>query len=326
VRSARGLAGLLVALCAAVGAAILAPSGAAPPSAATSQSAVAADAAAADATATMPGAATGAAPRTQLFLGGGAAAEWGRFVASETEIAAAAMPLRLGLALPDSVTIVLCAHVDEFRRIAGPMAQPGVLGVARPWDRLVALQMAALGPGPERSLVGTLRHELAHVTLGEAVRRGGVRLPTWFDEGVASWFGARHTDIGALDAASLTRAAELRLERLADGFPEGRERRVLAYTKSLMAIERLEAGEPGAVARIVRRLAAGEDFDSALVAATGLDVDALEEATRSATRRRWLPVALVRALASPYLLLALVVLVGYIARRRRLRRRLAEAD
>jgi hypothetical protein len=180
-------------------------------------------------------------------------------------------------------------------------------------------------PGPERSLVGTLRHELVHLALGATAARAGVRLPRWFDEGVASWIGGRYTDTGPIAAANLTRAPWLHLAALDVSFPGQRDRRQLAYAKSLAAVERLEELQPGAVAAVTRTISAGHDFHTAL-AVTGMTVDELDQETRRHTRWRWLVQAVPRAIASPWVLLALLTVVAFVVRRVRLRRRPVDDD
>jgi hypothetical protein len=172
-------------------------------------------------------------------------------------------------------------------------------------------------------VIGTLRHELAHLALGTVEDTGGP-IPRWFDEGVASWFAGSFAELGPLDLAPAATRRALSLERLAFGFPEDLDGRRVAYTKSLMAIELLERRGPGAVAAIGNALAGEMAFPEALHLVTGFDEAGLEAALQQETAPHGLLVAVLRRSLSPFLIMSGLVVVGFVLRRIRARRRLKQ--
>ena len=71
-------------------------------------------------------------------------------------------------------------------------------GRAPSWGAAIAVPGARtiLLRADEGDLSRTLRHELAHLALHEAV---AVRVPLWFDEGYASWAAGEWDRLGTLE-------------------------------------------------------------------------------------------------------------------------------
>jgi len=262
-------------------------------------------------------------PPVVRYGGQGNTPEVRRLLAAEIDRAVAQAPERLGGAVPTAIEVVICATQSEFRAAAGAGAGPFLLGVAQPDAGRIVLNGESLS-GVPASVVGTLRHELAHLTVHAAADRGGTYLPRWFDEGVASWFGNRYTELGPMQVEQLVNASWLALDALDVTFPEDVYRRRLAYEKSVRAIEEIERARAGAVAGIVGGLETGVPVLAALEADLGWTVDMLDERTRRTTRRSFFRHGLWSVATNVYALLALVVIIGFVLRRRRYRRRLSE--
>ncbi len=241
-------------------------------------------------------------------------------IATAAEDAARELPLRTGLGLPPRVEVVICGDAETFARIAGRAQVNWLLGVARPDRGLAALNGPLLVPGPERGPAGVLRHELAHLALGRA---GAGPLPRWFDEGVASWFAGGVTEVGPLDLVQFSASADLTLARLTHSFPEDPVALRSAYMKSNLVIEHLEKRHgPGTVAAICAAFARGIPFGVTLRAVTGLDVDELDAEFEHAQAPHGLFLGVLKRSISPFLLMALLAILAFLLRRRRLKRRL----
>lgn len=131
------------------------------------------------------------------------------------------------------------------------------------------------------ALAAVLAHELAHARIRQAC---GGRAPLWFHEGLAQWSEGRRATVrdtreaargdAVVSAGALDRSFSRRLTR-----SEARS----SYAQALSLVEHLVAlrGE-GAVACILRRLAAGGSFEDALAAETGLT-----EGELFASWKRW---------------------------------------
>jgi hypothetical protein len=249
----------------------------------------------------------------------------GRKLAPVALAAARALPERIGASLPGQVEVLIVEDAERFRALAHRDPRT-ILGAARPEAGLAVLNAARLGLGPEANAAGVLRHELAHLALGAIELRHGP-FPRWFDEGVASWFAGGAAELGPIDLAAQAGAAELELERLRTSFPEDPVGVSRAYAKSQLAvalIARRIGGDAPHLRPLVAALAQGVPFPEALRIHAGLDETALDRALRDETLGDALAAALTRhAQWVIGVAMAMLAGLGFLARRRRWRRRLA---
>lgn len=162
------------------------------------------------------------------------------------------------------------------------------LGRAPRWGAAVALPalrtIVIRADGEE--LPRTLRHELAHLALHERVQ---VRLPLWFDEGYAGWAAGEWERLGVLELNLAVARGALPGFRALDGSLRATETSAdAAYALAFSAVAELARRNPtGTLTPFLERLAAGEDFDAAVLATTGLTADRFEEAWQRGVRRRY---------------------------------------
>ena len=186
----------------------------------------------------------------------------------------------LGRRSPPPFRLILAHDADGLNRLTGGRAPAWGAGITLPGPRLVALRADA---DPS----GTLRHELAHLVLHDAVQ---VPLPLWFEEGYAV-YAAGEWDL--LDALELNYAVVGgstpgldSLNRALRGHPAGIS---TAYALSASAVlelaRRNPSSEPDAAGR--SGLSAGMPFDSALQATTGLTPENFDEAWQKGVRKRY---------------------------------------
>ncbi len=191
-------------------------------------------------------------------------------------------------------------------------------GFAFPGARTIVLRVDAGDPRQ------TLRHELAHFALHDAVK---VRLPLWFDEGYA-----------ALAAGELSRLEALRLNftvargRVPDFFELDRALRdsaptaEVAYALAASAVAMLARRHPTrSLAPLLEKLTRGEGFDSVVLATTGSPLGRFELEWQKDVRMRYGLLVWVVA-GGFWVLVAVVVLVAVWLRRRRDRPRREALD
>ena len=223
----------------------------------------------------------------------------------------------LGRRTPPPFRLILAHDAAGLNRLTGGRAPAWGAGITLPGPRLVALRADA-------DPAGTLRHELAHLVLHDAVQ---VRLPLWFEEGYAV-YAAGEWDL--LDALELNYAVVGgstpgldSLNRALRGHPAGIS---TAYALSASAVLELARRNPSrTLTPLVERLAGGMPFDSALVATTGLTPENFDEAWQKGVRKRyslftWL------AAGGAWALLSLALMAGTYWRRRADRRRRSALD
>ncbi len=191
-------------------------------------------------------------------------------------------------------------------------------GAAFPGGRTIVLRADA------GDLVGTLRHELAHLALHQAVRS---RVPLWFDEGYAS-VASGQWDLFDRLGVNLAVArghipglrgldAELRASQMsADA----------AYALAATAVLELARRNPtGTLEPLFERLENGASFEAAVLATTGLPLDRFDEAWRRSVRTRFGLITWTLA-TGLWVGMAILLALAYEARRRRDRPRRAALD
>jgi hypothetical protein len=159
----------------------------------------------------------------------------------------------------------------------------------------------------------TLRHELAHLALHQALSG---RVPLWFDEGYASWAAGEWERMGALELnLAVIRGAIPDLRGL-DGALRGSSSTAdAAYALAASAVTELARRNPSrSLTPLLDRLRRGEPFDQAVLATTGLSLDQFELAWRRGLRQRYSLVAWLVA-GGGWGILALVVWI-FVRRRR----------
>lgn len=214
-------------------------------------------------------------------------------------VTAVAWPEQLGLAM---ALARRAAKPTEWpglgRRSVGPLRLI-VVPDARRLDSLMSGRFPSWGVGatlaPERTILlradagdiyRTLRHELAHLALHQAVP---VRVPLWFDEGYASWAAGEWDRLGALELnLAVVRGAVPDLRAL-DGALRGSSSTAdVAYALAASAVVELSRRNPSkSLTPLLQRLATGTDFEAGVQATTGLTLAQFDREWRRALRRRY---------------------------------------
>ena len=217
----------------------------------------------------------------------------------------------LGLRDPGPLRLIVVSDAHLLDSLTAGRAPSWGAGIAVPGARTILLR------ADEGDLVRTLRHELAHLALHEAV---AVRVPLWFDEGYASWAAGEWDRLGTLELnLTVVRGAVPTLTGLDGALRGSASTADAAYALAVSAVAELARRNPtGTLTPLLRRLESGEDFDAAVLATTGLAVGRFEQEWQRTIRRRytlgnWL------IAGGGWLIVALLVAVQ-VRRRRRLDR------
>jgi hypothetical protein len=217
----------------------------------------------------------------------------------------------LGVRDPGPLRLIVVPGAHLLDSLTAGRAPSWGAAIAVPGARTILLR------ADEGDLVRTLRHELAHLALHEAV---AVRVPLWFDEGYASWAAGEWDRLGTLELnLTVVRGAVPTLTGLDGALRGSASSADAAYALAVSAVAELARRNPtGTLTPLLRRLESGEDFDAAVLATTGLAVGRFEQEWQRAVRRRytlgnWL------IAGGGWLIVALLVAVQ-VRRRRRLDR------
>ncbi len=219
----------------------------------------------------------------------------------------------LGQPLPWT-TVALTDRRAEFRRLLPPGTRPPQWAAALAFGHL---RYMVLGPdavlAPRMRLVRILAHEYSHV--GLAYRLGPHRVPRWFAEGLADLQGML---TGPLDPFAV--AHEIPLHDLERRFPGSGNLASEAYAQSRDFMAYLYGLRgPEGIRRLVDLLAKGQNLDEAIQVVYGQTTRQLEAQWRREWRYRKILLPLLTSGALLWIGAALLLLVGYVKRKRRMR-------
>jgi hypothetical protein len=190
--------------------------------------------------------------------------------------------------------------------------------VALPSERTIVLR------ADDADLSRTLRHELAHLALHQAVP---VRVPLWFDEGYAAWAAGEWERLGALELnLAVVRGAIPDLSQLDGDLRASSSTADAAYALAASAVTELARRNPsGTLTPLLTRLEGGQDFEAAVRTTTGLTLDRFEQNWQRTVRRHYsLGTWLIAG--GGWLLVAILILILPRFRRRADRARRAALD
>jgi hypothetical protein len=186
----------------------------------------------------------------------------------------------LGRSSPGPLQLILVPDARRMDSLSSGRAPTWGAAVALPGSRTILLRADV------DDLYRTLRHELAHLALHQAVM---VRVPLWFDEGYAAWAAGEWERLGTLELnLAVVRGAIPDLRSL-DGALRGSATTAdLSYALAASAVTELARRNPSqSLAPLLQRLRAGADFDTSVQATTGLTVAQFDDEWRRSLRRRY---------------------------------------
>jgi hypothetical protein len=243
-----------------------------------------------------------------------------RDLARNLLIAAQANDTFPGLPRPKSaVVIALAPDERRFREWTGSEFPEWGAAAAFPELQRIVMHGRAAAKSEDPRVV--LRHELAHLALGEAM---GALPPRWFNEGYASFAAGEwgREEILATSFALVLRGPRT-LESLDSAFEGGSTRATSAYALAHRAVAELAGLDRRRVLTLLfSHWKTTGSLDLGAREAYGITLAAFEERWRTRTRWRYGGIALLADLALVGGLLGLVVVPLYVRRRRREKKRL----
>ena len=218
------------------------------------------------------------------------------------------------------VEIALAPDQATFRAWVGAGAPEWGAAIAFPGEQRIVMQGRDAGADAGDPRV-TLRHELAHLALHDAL---GADVPRWFDEGYASYAaGEWGREEVLVTSLGLVWRGLPTLDGLDSGFYRGSETASRAYALAHRAVAELAALNPGGGLDLLFTHWEREgSFERALRRAHGMSTDEFEKHWRSRIRRQYGALALAADLSLLSVLLVFLLGPLWWQRRKRLLRRL----
>ncbi len=207
------------------------------------------------------------------------------------------------------IRLVVTADSQAFRDYTRGRLPGWGAGAAFPGGRTIVLRADA------GDLAGTLRHELAHIALHQAVPG---RVPLWFDEGYATMASGQWDLFDRLGInLAVAWGAVPDLRTLDAELRSSRMSADAAYALAATAVMELARRNPtGTLEPLFQRLGGGVRFEDAIIETTGLSLDRFDEAWRKSVRTRYGLVAWTVG-TGMWVGIAMLVALAYGIRRRR---------
>lgn len=225
----------------------------------------------------------------------------------------------------DSLDIYITATTDKFDSLAGNAVPDWGAAVAIPYRRMIVIKSPLILPG-DKSLGELTAHEYGHIALARAA--GFRRLPRWMDEGLAMYLSAEWgwgDNLAIAQAVALDRLIPLAEIEYINRF--NYDKAQLAYSESYLAFKYLLDiyGRSG-FHILLDNIKAGRRIDYAFIAATGSDYEAFETEFSAHLHGRYNIVTWFFNSNLLWVLLALIVVLGFILSRVRRKKRMEEID
>lgn len=226
------------------------------------------------------------------------------------------------LAGEEPIRIALAESEAAFDSLTAGAAPDWGAGVAFPQRGFIVLPAYASPRGNVGELPTVLRHELAHVALERYLSPAAI--PRWFTEGYASWAaGQLDFEAGWILRLSFLTGRAPPLDSLILGWPAGAADARVAYLLSASAVQWLhERGGDRVLALFLERWKASGRFEASLRATYGLTLGQFERYWIESVRRRYGWLVFFAQASVAWAMLTLLVLVLFVIRRRRDRKRL----
>lgn len=233
----------------------------------------------------------------------------------------------LGADVADALVIRIGRDPEEMSALAPPLAPPPAyaVGVAYPASGLVLLTLSAPETWERPDVPQVLAHELSHVALHRAA--GGHPVPRWLTEGLAI-HQARERSFERVQTLwdATVRGTLIPLDDLSRSFPSRPHQVSVAYAESADFVEWLRRRGDGdrQFAELVSRMARGQPFETAVSQTWSAGIGQLEHEWRAGLAERYGALPLLLGTGVIWALIAILVVLAWLRRRRDARATLSE--
>lgn len=247
------------------------------------------------------------------------------YVDSVIRVTHARLQSLLGAFTDDSLDVYVVADETRFDSLAGGFIPDWGAGVAIPRQGRIVIKSPLILAG-EKSLGELVAHEYAHVALARALYFRPV--PRWLDEGLAmyvsaEWGWADNVAVGwAVVTGGVVELPEIEKLNRFHG-----DRAQVAYSESYLAVKYfIDTYGRSGLDILLDGLKGQRGIDDAFVAATGADYRAFEQEFSAVLHGRYNLITMIFSSNLLWILLALVIIIGFILNRITRKKRMQRFD
>ena len=176
----------------------------------------------------------------------------------------------LGLESIAAVNVIMASDMKAFELLHGGAIPEWGIAFADVENQVLGINVNLVARNPRR-FSAVVRHELSHLLLAQRV--GGVRLPTWFMEGLALMQAGEWDFSDEWRFMTMAGRRDLPyLEELRGPFPRSVNRAALSYGMSYFAVQKLLGNRPGSLMTLTAFIRDAGDFESGFESAFGRTV------------------------------------------------------
>ncbi|MEO8876468.1 MAG: peptidase MA family metallohydrolase [Polyangiaceae bacterium] len=225
----------------------------------------------------------------------------------------------LGQTVLSHVEVRIARNAQDMAALAPPEVPPPAYATGVAYSSLHLVIIAMSGPGPAgdgTDVEEVFRHELAHVALEDATL--GHHVPRWFNEGFAIHASGESTFLRwkTLQDATLSKKI-LPLNELDQGFPSDNYNVSIAYAESADFVRFLvRHSDQKRFNSLIERVRTGTSFDRAMGDAYSTNLRKLEFEWREDLSKRFTLTPVLLGGSLLWVLLAGVMVMAYVKKRR----------
>jgi hypothetical protein len=194
-------------------------------------------------------------------------ARMARETASLIEESSAGIARELGLESIAPVKVIIASDTKAYELLHGGAVPEWGIAFADVEEQILGINVGLVERSP-RQLSGVVRHELSHLLLAQRV--GGVRVPTWFMEGLALMQSGEWNIADEWRFMIAAAGGVPYLENLDGPFPRSANRAALSYGVSYLAVRKLLDEHPGSLATLTAFVRDEGDFEGGFESAYGM--------------------------------------------------------
>ena len=246
-------------------------------------------------------------------------AETAKMAVDAAEKARLAVSNILGIEVPSTVLIEVVSSKGAFGK--DQPAQPGeipgwAVGTAYPARHLIFIRQPIGADLTYNDIAEVVTHEYTHIAVGYYL--GDIETPRWFEEGVADFISSSRSWTAAITIGTAELTGRLiPFEQLDSHWPISQDEATLAYAESADFVDFIENSyDPGAIRAILDKTKEQRDFNAAFMLVTDKPLNVMESEWlfRVTSRYRWIP--LLTGGVGIWMIGGLLVIIGYIRKRR----------